>query len=162
MPEIRRTTEVDAEALRSIRLASLQADPTAFGRTYDEVVEYGPEVWIERAIGNHSSTTFLAFQDGEAIGMVAGIEMPEGIGHVELVSMWTAPGARGLGVGQGLVQQVVQWAADRDTPEVRLWVTRGNDQAFRLYERCGFELTDEVGVSQSDPCREELRMRNPG
>lgn len=161
MIEIRRTTEVDAEALRVVRLASLQADPTAFGRTYDEVVTYGPEVWVERAIGSANNATFLAWSDGRAVGMVAGIEMPDEPGHAELVSMWTAPAARGLGVGQQLVEQVLRWAAERGTPEVRLWVTRGNDSAVRLYERCGFELTEEVGVSPSDPCREELRMARP-
>lgn len=158
MVEIRRTTETDAEALRSIRLAALQADPTAFGRTYDEVITYGPEVWVDRATGGINSATFLAWNDDCAVGMAAGIEMPDAPGRSELVSMWTAPDSRGLGVGYQLVERVLEWARDRDTPEVRLWVTRGNDSAVRLYERCGFELTEEVGVSPSDPCREELRM----
>jgi len=161
MVEIRRTTDADADALRTIRLAALQADPTAFGRTYAEAIEYGPEVWIERAIGSDISATYMAWHDGEAVGMAAGIEMPERTDRAELVSMWTAPRARGLGVGQQLVERVVQWAQDRGTPEVRLWVTRGNDPALRLYQRCGFELTDEVGVAVSDPCREELRMVRP-
>jgi len=158
MVEIRRTTEADVDALRTIRLAALQADRTAFGRTYAEAIEYGPEVWIERAIGSDVSATYLAWHDGQAVGMAAGIELPESPGRAELVSMWTASQARGLGVGQKLVEQVLKWAAERETPEVRLWVTRGNDPALRLYERCGFELTEEVGVAASDPCREELRM----
>lgn len=158
MVEIRRTTEVDADALRTIRLASLQSDPTAFGRTYAEAITYGPELWVERAIGSSVSATFLAWSDGQTVGMVAGIEMPDGPGRAELVSMWTAPAVRGCGVGQLLVERVLRWAVERGTPEVRLWVTRGNDSAVRLYERCGFELTEEIGVSPSDPCREELRM----
>lgn len=159
MVNIRRTTEADADALRVIRLAALQADPTAFGATYDEVVTYGPEVWAERAVGNERIATFLAVgEHGQAVGMVACIEMSDAPGQLELVSMWTAPAARGLGVGRLLVEAVLQWADDRGTSEVRLWVTRGNDSASRLYERCGFEPTEEVGVSASDPCREELRM----
>lgn len=159
MVEIRRTTEADAEALRTVRLAALVADPTAFGAVYDEVVAYPAEVWAERAIGNEAVRNFLAFDDaGNAVGLVAGIEHADAPGRVELAAMWTAPATRGLGVGQALVEQVIAWAADRGTPEIRLWVTRGNDPAVRLYERCGFELTNEVGVSPSDPCREELRM----
>lgn len=158
MTEVRRTTKDDADALRTIRLASLLADPTAYSRTYDEVSEYGSELWAERAVGSNESATFLAWRDGEAIGMVAGVVMPEAAGRVELVSMWTAPVARRSGVARQLVECVVQWAADRGTPEVRLWVTRGNDAAVQLYERCGFELTDEVDVSPADPCREEIRM----
>lgn len=159
MVNIVRTTEADADELRIIRLAALQADPTAFGATYDDVVTYGPEVWVERAVGNERIANFLAVSDqGEAVGMVAGIEMSDAPGRVELVSMWTDPAARSLGVGRQLVEAVLQWADDRGTPEVRLWVTRGNESASRLYERCGFALTEEVGVSASDPCREELRM----
>ena len=158
MVEIRRTTEGDADALRTIRLAALQTDPTAFGAAYADVVTYGPELWVERATGSAVSATFLAFQDGVAVGMAAGVEMPEASGRVELVSMWTAEEARGLGVGQQLVEAVLLWASERGTPDVRLWVTRGNDPALRLYQRCGFELTEEVGVAASDPCSEELRM----
>jgi ribosomal protein S18 acetylase RimI-like enzyme len=158
MAEIRRTAQADADVLRTIRLAALQADPTVFGAAYDDVVEYGPEVWAERATGGDDLANFLAWHDGEAVGMVAGVESDPGLGRVELVSMWTAPEARGLGVGQQLVEEVLQWAAQRGTPEARLWVTTGNDAALRLYQRCGFELTEEVGVAASDPCREELRM----
>jgi len=158
MIEIRRTQKADADVLRAIRLASLQADPTAFSAVYDDVVRYGPEVWVERAGGSEVNATFLAWRDGEAVGMVAGIEMTAGAGIVELVSMWTAPTARGLGVGQLLVEEVLRWATRRETAEVRLWVTHGNEAALRLYERCGFELTDEISVAASDPCREELRM----
>ena len=162
MVGIRRTTEADAEALRIIRLASLLADPTAFSRTYEEVIEYGPDLWVERAIGSNASATFLASQNGQAVGMVAGIELPDALGRVELVSMWTDPEARGQGVAQQFVENVVQWAVDRGTPEVRLWVTKGNDAAVRLYNRCLFEVNDEVVVSLSNPCREELRMVRRG
>lgn len=161
MVEIRRTAEADADVLRTIRLAALQADPTAFGASFVDVVEYEHRVWVERAIGSDMNATFLAWHDGQAVGMAAGIETANSPGLVELVSMWTAPEARELGVGQRLVERVVDWAEMRSTPEVRLWVTRGNDPALRLYERCGFELTEEVGVAASDPCREELRMVRP-
>ena len=51
---------------------------------------------------------------------------------------------------------VVAWAGD---DPVELWVTRGNDPAIALYERCGFSLTDEVQPLPSDPCKDEIRMR---
>lgn len=162
MIEIRRTTATDADELRRIRLAALQADPTAFGASYDDVVQFGPEVWSARASGDDGSATFLAMGDERAVGMVAGIEVVDRPGRVELVSMWTDPTTRGLGLGQQLVEMVVQWAAERGTPDVWLWVTRGNDAALRLYERCGFVLTEEIGVAASDPCREEVRMMRTG
>lgn len=158
MIEVRQTVEADAEALRTIRLASLRADPTAFGRTYDEVVAYGPELWVERAVGGQGSATFLAVEDAQPVGMVAGVEVGDEPGQVELVSMWTDPSARGRGVGQLLVERVQQWAAERGRLDMALWVTAGNDAAIRLYERCGYVLTGEVGSALADPSREELRM----
>lgn len=162
MIDIRRTVETDADVLRSIRLRALASDPTAFGATHADVVQYGDDVWRERATGSADNATFLAFDGDVAVGMAVGVETSSARDRVELVSMWTAPEARGSGVGRRLVETVLDWATVRGTPEVRLWVTRGNDAAQRLYERCGFVLTDEVGVSASDPCREEVRMlRSP-
>lgn len=156
MLDIRPTTVADAPALRSIRLAALAADPTAFGRSLEEEQAYEAEHWVDRAAGSDRSQMFVAVDDS-FVGLV-GAYVPDDDGPVELVSMWIDPSARGAGVGRQLVEEVVRWAGQRDAREVRLWVTRGNDTAVRLYERCGFVLTEEVGVSPSDPCREELRM----
>lgn len=156
--EIRPTQASDADALRSIRLAALGADPTAFGSSLERESIFPVETWIDRAAGNEASRTFVAVDgDGSFVGMAGG-HRPTTDGPIELVSMWTAPSARGHGVGRALVDAVVAWATELGDDEVRLWVTRGNDTALRLYERCGFVLTDEVGVAASDPCREELRM----
>ena len=59
-------------------------------------------------------------------------------------------------IDRKLVDAVVEWAGD---DPVELWVTRGNDPAIALYERCGFSLTDEVQPLPSDPCKDEIRMR---
>ena len=100
----------------------------------------------------------LAFDDdGIVVGMASGYR-PGPVAFVELVSMWTAPPARGLGVGAMLVDAVVGWARETAAGEVQLWVMRDNDTARRLYERCGFTVTDAVGVSDDDPCRDEIRM----
>ena len=67
-------------------------------------------------------------------------------------------GDRGRGVGERLVETVIDHAAGG---ELLLWVTRGNDNAQRLYERCGFVVTTETQALPSDPCKEEVRMRRP-
>ncbi len=158
MFEIRRTVEADAGELQRIRLAALRSDPTAFGASLADVIQYGPEVWKERAIGSETVANFLAWSDDRAVGMVAGYVAPDAPGRVELVSMWIDPSARGSRLGPRLVEQVTRWAAERGIPEARLWVTRGIEPAERLYARCGFTLTAEVGVAASDPCRQEVRM----
>jgi GNAT superfamily N-acetyltransferase len=99
----------------------------------------------------------VAVLNDEFVGL-CGAHLPVPGEPVELVSMWTAPAARGHGVGRSLVEAVLEWVTKHDPPAVELWVTRGNEPAVRLYQACGFDLTDETTPSPADPCREELRM----
>ncbi len=159
MVTVRPIDPSEADALRSIRLAALATDPTAFGRTYDEEAAYDDAHWRMRAAGSPTSQTFVAV-DGDVIGLVGAYQEAPGE-RVELVSMWMAPAARRRGVGRQLVEIVLEWADERHPPSVELWVTRGNDGALALYRSCGFEVTGEVEPSLADPCREEIRMRRP-
>ena len=155
---VRRVRANEAEELRAIRLAALEADPTAFGRTHAEEVAYDTQHWRMRAAGSDTSQTFVAVDGGVFVGLVGGYQTGPGEA-VELVSMWTSQAARGRGVGRRLVGAVLEWAEHRDGRGVELWVTRGNDGALGLYESCGFQVTGDVEPSPSDPCREEIRMR---
>jgi ribosomal protein S18 acetylase RimI-like enzyme len=77
---------------------------------------------------------------------------------VELVSMWTSPERRERGVGETLVRAVTAWSSDLRVDLVVLWVTQGNEQARRLYERMGFSETGDIEALPSDPRRNNLRM----
>jgi hypothetical protein len=90
----------EAVGLRTIRLAALDADPTAFGRTHVEEAAYGEDHWIERAAGSEISQTFVTVLNNEFVG-VCGAHLPTLGGQVELVSMRTALAARGHGVRRG-------------------------------------------------------------
>ena len=57
---VRRVRANEAEELRAIRLAALEADPTAFGRTHAEQVAYDTQHWRMRAAGSDTSQTFVA------------------------------------------------------------------------------------------------------
>ena len=157
MVRVRRIRPDDAEQLRATRLAALLDTPSAFAKTHAEEVEYPPEAWEYRAAhsaAGDDSTSLFAEIDGEVVGIVGGYRPEPGL--VELVSMWVAPDGRGRGAGAALVGAVAEWAGD---DPVELWVTRGNDPAIALYERCGFVTTDEVQPLPSDPCKDEIRMR---
>ena len=74
--------------------------------------------------------------------------------------MWVVPSARGSGVADALVDEVVRWARVQAAQEVRLWVTRGNDVAERLYSRHGFVRSGQVQpLPPSHPCVDEIGMR---
>lgn len=157
MITVRRIRPDDVEAYRSTRLAALLDTPSAFARTHEEEAAYSDDEWAfrtVRGVEGDASATFFAEIDGEIAGLVGGYRPEPGM--VELVSMWVAPPGRGRGAGSALVSAVVEWAGD---DRVELWVTRGNDPAISLYERCGFVTTDQVQPLPSDPCKDEIRMR---
>ncbi len=154
---------------RDARLQALADTPSAFSSTLEAERAYDDDVWIERC--RTGSAGFVSGQfaatDASQDGFVAMVAIITSAltehcaaGEAELVSMWTAPEARGHGVGQALVQACIDWA--HEAPEIGaigLWVLRGNAPAERLYERCGFELTGDHQPLPSDPCKDEIRMK---
>ncbi|MEZ5243532.1 MAG: GNAT family N-acetyltransferase [Acidimicrobiales bacterium] len=155
----RRVRAGDGPLLRRIRLAALADAPSAFASTYEAEARQSANQWDrlaeERSAGPHHCT-FFAFDGDMVVGLVGGHRTDAD--NVQLVSMWTDPVARGRGIGAALVAAVLDWAAGST---VELWVTRGNDSAQRLYERCGFTETGDFKALPSDPCKDELRMRRP-
>lgn len=158
---VRRIQPDQAHVLRSVRLAALADRPEAFGSTHEREVAFSDELWAARAMESSSgatSATFLAWKDRTPVGIVAGFRDGD---LVELVSMWTGPEARRRGVGRRLVDAVVGWAGASGATRVELWVTRGNDDAQRLYAAAGFTVTGDHQPLASDPCKDELRMVRP-
>ncbi|MGN0747345.1 MAG: GNAT family N-acetyltransferase [Aristaeellaceae bacterium] len=78
-------------------------------------------------------TVAVAEQDGKVVGFMACT--PE-----ELAWLYVAPDCMGQGVGTALVRH----ALDQREGPMTLEVLVGNEPARRLYERCGFRLTDTV------------------
>ncbi|WP_433264363.1 GNAT family N-acetyltransferase [Actinosynnema sp. CS-041913] len=117
---------------RGLRLAALLDAPEAFTSTYADWVDAPAERRRERLAAAHN---LVAAVDGADVGMVSGVPGDE----VELISLWVAPGARGRGVGDALVEAVADWAAPRP---VRLRVAPDNGHAIALYLRHGFVAGD--------------------
>lgn len=78
-------------------------------------------------------TVAVAERDGKVAGFVA--YTPE-----ELAWLYVAPGCMRQGIGTALVRHVL----DRRDGPMTLEVLVGNEPARRLYEGCGFRLTDTV------------------
>lgn len=160
--EIRRIAPGDETTLRSVRLAALADAPSAFGSTHAAEADRSDEEWSARATEAASGTRraiFLAQVEADTIGIAGGYREAHDPEIAVLVSMWTAPAVRGLGVGRLLVGTVADWAAASGATSVELWVTRGNAPAQRLYESMGFAQTGDHQPLPSDPCADEVRMR---
>ncbi len=157
---IRRFSTDDVDAYRRIRLEALQADPGAFGSSYEREVAFDDETWRSRLEGvdGRAAAIFCDELDGEIVA-TAGIAYTEHDPNPMLVGMWVRPAARGAGSGRRLVAAAVDWARGRNAPEVILWVVRDNESAIKLYESCGFRPTGTVDTLPSNPCAEELEMR---
>lgn len=160
-PTVRRVRVDEGRALRDIRLAALKDTPAAFGSTYEIEAARTDADWSERAergAAGVERVTFFAFVDNRIVGLVGGYRPDADESTVELVSMWTSPAARRIGVARALVMAVLDWARDLSATTVHLWVTHGNEPAIRLYESTGFRQTGESQPLPSDPTRLELAM----
>ena len=153
--EVHRLRPDDWRLWRELRLAALADAPRAFGTS---LAEWSGENdterrWRARLTG--VAFNAVLFRDGVPAGMVSATD-PDGRGPVQLLSLWVAPSARGLGVGDAAVRAVLRWADDEHAgSEVALSVKVDNLTAVAVYERNGF-----VSVGTSPDNRDEMLMRH--
>ena len=147
--EIRRLVQDDAVLYRGIRLEALQANPEAFGSTF-EVENAQPLSWFSDRLG--SSTVLGAFRGAELVGM-AGFAVQQGQKRAHKGGLWgmyVRPAARKAGVGRRLGEAVCN-LAHQQVELIQLTVVRDNEQARRLYARLGFlEYGVEMNALKQD------------
>jgi len=129
----------DEQRLRQLRLRALQDAPEAFGSTYEETAQRPPASWVQQI---RDLATFVVVRDKRDVGMVRGA--PGHGGVRELISMWVAPEARGLGVGDALVEATIDWARGVGATGLSLEVHDNNAPAIALYTRHGFEFVRQL------------------
>ena len=142
--EIRRLAREDAVLYRDIRLEALQANPEAFGSTF-EVEDAQPLSLFSDRLG--SSTVLGAFRDTELVGIVGfAIQQGQKEGHKgALWGMYVRPAARNAKVGRRLVEAVCKYARQQ-VELIQLSVAVDNERARSLYARLGFL---EYGVEKN-------------
>lgn len=64
--------------------------------------------------------------------------------------MYTLPAFRGNGINQLIINQLMQWAAERNLTEVQLEVFAENKSAIRAYEKVGFR-SDLIAMRIDNP-----------
>ena len=136
---------------RSLRLAALADAPGAFGSGLADWSDAPDQRWRSRL--RDVPLNVIAHLGGEPVGQVSGTATDAGV--VELISMWVAPHARGVGVGDALIGSVVSWAQSCAASRVELDVKASNDPARRLYTRNRFAIVAKGGAD------DEVRMVRP-
>ncbi len=137
-----------------MRLAALKEAPYAFGSTYEGEAGAGEDWWRQRLADR---ARFVAEVDGEAAGIVSGGDSAIE-GTAAITTMWVDPRFRRQGVGNLLVKAVLEWARSDGYSHVLLWVTEGNLEAEKLYERNAFVRTGQVSTVRPGEARIEYEM----
>lgn len=148
--ELRVVSPRDWEDFKAIRLRALADSPTSFGATLAEATAQPDTAWRDRLdVPGPTIITYL----GEIPVAMGGLFVPEGASDAFIWGMWVAPEARGRGLGQAILRELLGHA-DRLGRNVLLHVTEGNDGARRLYEANGF-----VSTGEWEPLREGSNLR---
>jgi GNAT superfamily N-acetyltransferase len=106
--DVRRVAPDEWQVFREVRLAALADAPYAYLTTLAEARAQPPQLWQDRIA---ASPHFLATVDGVAAGITVVITTDNGR---EIVAVWVAPGARGGGVIEALIDAAVSWAREQD------------------------------------------------
>ena len=134
----------DAPQYRKLMLEAYELAADAFTSTAEERASEPDSFWVKRiAVPSGLSATFGAF-DGDALVGTVSIEYfakPKTRHKGHVIGMYTAPSARGKGVGRALLDAVVAHARAREgLLTLTLTVTDGNEAAVNLYRRVGFQV----------------------
>src|SRR5919112_588763 len=138
---------------RELRRAALAETPEAFGSSLADWSGPGdtPQRWRARLAD--VPLNLVLRLDRRPAGMVSAVPTADP-GEVEVISLWVAPAARGRGVGDAALREVLDWAERRGARSVVLSVRAQNAPAVRLYRRHGFV---DAGVPPDDPAGGLLR-----
>lgn len=83
---------------------------------------------------------WIAEWRGDVAGSIFVVDAGKGIAQLRL--LYVEPGARGLGIGRSLVEQVIRFGRDKGYRKIRLWTQESLAAARRIYAAAGFQLTE--------------------
>ncbi len=139
MVEIRFAAPEDSEAISNVLREAFSGfesfyTPEAFDITILDAERVG-----ERFNGN--GEIWAALKDSEIVGTVSVVDEGE---RLYIRSMAVAPSARGLGIGQKLLDEIEKYAVENNFKKLFLYTTPFLHGAIRLYEKNGFRRGKDV------------------
>ena len=141
--EVRLANRGDAEAIRAIYNLEVTGSTSTFDiaeRTLAEQVE-----WLDRHVGAHPAV--VATEDGQVCGFGSLSTYRERAAYAASVedSVYVAAGWRRRGVGEMLLDELVELATRHGFHTVIGRIAGGNEASVLLHERCGFQV---IGVER--------------
>jgi GNAT superfamily N-acetyltransferase len=146
--------------LKQVRLSALTDTPSAFSSSYAREFRRSNEDWLKLAAAWSSgqSVFYIAMDEGDPCGMIAGKVDESAPRHAWVLSMWVVPAHRRSGLSARLMDEVERWARSLAICELHLNVTSNNSTAQTFYERCGFTRTGITQPYENDPALFEHEM----
>jgi GNAT superfamily N-acetyltransferase len=99
---------------------------------------------------------WIAEEGGRVIGSIAVVDAEDGVGQFRWFLL--TPEARGTGLGRRLLDTALTYCRERGMHRVFLWSFAQLDDALRLYERAGFQITKTNKTRLWGAERTEVRM----
>lgn len=150
--EVRRATEADAEAIRTVGHSTW---PATYAFAPDGYVEHGlAAYWSEEAVirGLRETVTWVAEAEGDVIGMA---NLDTRRDPPVIWKLYVVPGHQGGGAGSALIRAAI---AEAGGP-VRLEYVDGNARAAAFYARTGFV---EVARNPTAEGPDQIWVEHPG
>jgi ribosomal protein S18 acetylase RimI-like enzyme len=147
--------------LRRLRLTALKADPASFLSSHKAEKRYASKRWRrEFSRGEwHVMVAGGRVRRRRYVGLVGVTRLPETSSQeCYLEYLWVARAFRRRGVASMLLRTVIDRLRDSGVRTVWLYILDGNNPAMRLYQRFGFQRTNELQPLPDDPARSEERM----
>lgn len=155
----------DWQRAKSIRLRALHNAPPAFFAKLRDEQALTDAQWQAR-YQRKDIATFIAkhVSSKEDIGLVVGAPYETEAG---LYSLWVEEKARRLGIGNALVDSVIEWARSANFNQLYLDVGNTNQAAIQLYQRKQFRLTGttnlvECGQAQINESQMVFNLNSSG
>jgi GNAT superfamily N-acetyltransferase len=109
--------------------------------------------WV-RALADPAAETHLAFEGGEAVGVVS-------VSGGVVQTLYVLPASWGRGIGSTLLEIALDRLRETGAREARLWTLAENHRGRDFYERRGWSLTGRTRVVPFPPHPTDVEYLRP-